>query len=274
MSNAVTAALIVFNEERTIARALSSLCWVDEILIVDAESTDQTYSICKSFESDLNKLSSGIKVRLLTRAWTGFKDQRNFALQEAKNDWVFVLDADESCSAELSEKILSLLDGREPLLYSAYKVKRVEYFIGKEIRYGIWNPSYQDRFFNRKGVQYVNEVHEYPKFLNSPGVIHEPIFHDPSLNVSRFLKKMNSYTTIESQDRYQHGMRTNVFRLFFAFFAMFFKNFFYYKAYRDGMSGFIISLLEGVSRVVRHIKIWELTELNKKGNHESSCSHR
>jgi hypothetical protein len=74
---------------------------------------------------------------------------------------------------------------------------------------------------------------------------------------------MNTYTTIEAQNRYQQGHRTQAFRLFFAFFSMFYKNFIYYRAYQDGMHGFVISLLEGVSRVVRHIKLWEIQQREK-----------
>jgi hypothetical protein len=77
---------------------------------------------------------------------------------------------------------------------------------------------------------------------------------------------MNKYTTVEARDRVRNGQRTNWFRLLFAFPAMFYKNYFYYGAYKDGMHGFVISLLEGVSRVVRHVKIWQFQrELEKRG---------
>jgi hypothetical protein len=64
-------------------------------------------------------------------------------------------------------------------------------------------------------------------------------------------------------DRVKQGRRTNVFRLFFAFPAMFFKTYFYYGGYKDGIHGFVISLMEGVSRAVRHIKIWQYTQGKK-----------
>src|SRR6185369_8970472 len=121
----------------------------------------------------------------------------------------------------------------------------------KPIHHGIWNPSYQDRFFHRSGVKYVNEVHEYPVFPNPPLEIHEPLLHSPDFNPDRFLDKMNRYTTIEAMDRVRAGQRTNAFRMVFAFPAMFLKNYFYYGAWKDGIHGFAISILEGVSRAVR-----------------------
>jgi hypothetical protein len=68
---------------------------------------------------------------------------------------------------------------------------------------------------------------------------------------------MNIYTTIEAKDRVTAGHRTNPFRMVMAFPAMFLKNYFYYKAYRDGIYGFAISILEGISRAVRHVKMWQ-----------------
>ncbi len=258
----ISTVVITKNEEKNIARCLTSLMWSDEIVVVDAESVDKTSSICRDPQAPWAK-----KINFIQRSWKGFNDQRNFAISQAKNDWLLVLDADEECSVELAQKVTSLLKMPNGPEVRAYKVKRVEYFLGKPIHYGIWNPSYQDRFFNKNGIKYVNEIHEYPVFAETEEKfsvrIHEPIYHCPSFEPHKFLDKMNRYTTIEARDRFNHGQRTNVFRLLFAFPAMFLKNYFYYKAYRDGAHGFIISLLEGVSRVVRHIKIWQLMQMEK-----------
>ena len=182
-----------------------------------------------------------------------------FAMNEAAHDWVFVVDADEECTPELTLKITSLLSAPGGPEHRAYKVKRVEYFLGKPIHHGIWNPSYQDRFFHRGGVTYVNDIHEYPVFLQPPQMIHEPLLHSPDFAPERFLEKMNRYTSIEARDRVKQGQRTNWFRMVFAFPAMFWKNYFYYGAYKDGIHGLAISVLEGISRAVRHVKIWQYT---------------
>jgi (heptosyl)LPS beta-1,4-glucosyltransferase len=252
MKFGVSATIITRNEERHIERCLNSLLWADEILVVDAESTDRTPEICQDPNRPWAK-----KIRFLQRRWTGFKDQRTYAMNEAKNDWLLVVDADEACSPELAAKIQSLLQTDPPV--KAYKVRRIESFLGKQIHYGIWNPSYQDRFFHRAGVKYVNDIHEYPIFPQPPQLLHEPLLHSPDFTPERFLDKMNRYTTIEARDRVARGQKTYWFRILGAFPAMFLKNYFYYGAYRDGYEGFIISLLEGISRVVRHIKIWQFS---------------
>src|SRR5207244_205644 len=111
------------------------------------------------------------------------------------------------------------------------------------IYFGIWNPSYQDRFFHKEGVRYVNNIHEYPVFKVKALRLHEPIHHATDFGPEKFLAKMNRYTTIEAQDRVRAGKTTNAFRLLFSFPAMFCKNYFYYRAFRDGYHGFIISIL-------------------------------
>src|SRR3954467_13629954 len=79
----VTAAIITRNEEKHIARCLGSLTWADEILVVDAQSTDQTAAICLDQTA---KWAS--KMKFCERPWTGFRDQRSFTLETAKNDWI------------------------------------------------------------------------------------------------------------------------------------------------------------------------------------------
>jgi glycosyltransferase involved in cell wall biosynthesis len=247
--------LITHNEEHVIARALESVAWADEIIVADAGSTDRTPEICKDASAPWAS-----KIRFHTRAWEGFRKQRNFSLAQASFDWVLVLDADEACTPELRARLEELLSTPGGPAKKAYKVHRAEYFLGKRIHYGIWNPSYQDRFFHRAGVEYINDIHEYPRYPADPGRIHEAIDHWRDFEPEKFLYKMNKYTTIEARARVDAGQRTNVFRLLGAFPAMFLKNYFYYKAYRDGFHGLVISLLEGVSRVVRHVKIWQWSQ--------------
>jgi glycosyltransferase involved in cell wall biosynthesis len=257
MSAPVSALIIAKNEEKHIARCLASLTWADEIILVDGESTDQTPKIA----GDKNAPWAS-KIRFISQPWRGFQTQRTFALIEAKNDWVLVVDADEECSPELAAKIQSFFISGGMPPRKAYKVRRIEYFLGKPIHHGIWNPSYQDRFFNRQGVKYVNEIHEYPLFPEPAHDLHEPLHHSPDFAPEKFLEKMNRYTSIEARDRVRNGQRTNGFRLIFAFPAMFLKNYFYYSAYKDGIHGFVISILEGISRAVRHIKIWQYSREN------------
>jgi len=255
----ISAILIVANEAHTISRCLTSLTWCDEIVVVDGKSSDETKAIVTD-----PRAPWASRLCWFERDWDGFKNQRNFALDRATHDWIFAVDADECCTPELQTRIEGILTESNPHPY--WKVHRQEYFLGRPIHYGVWNPSYQDRFFLKKGVRYVNEIHEYAKFPREAKRLHESLLHDPSFNPDRFLSKMNKYTTIEARDRVRAGQRTNWFRIVTAGPAMFIKNYFYYKSYRDGIHGVAISVLEGVSRSVRHVKIWWLQNEPRSGD--------
>ena len=249
----VSAVIICFNEEAMIGRCLKSLIWASEIIVVDAFSTDRTADLCTDATQPWAR-----KIRFVQKKWESFRLQRNFAIAQATNDWLLVVDADEECSPELATRIGSYFEGGSTPPFQAAKVRRVEYFMSKPIHWGIWNPSYQDRFYHRKGVEYVNDVHEYPIFQSEPARIHEPLHHAPDFGPEKFLTKMVRYTAIEAEDRYRRGTRTNAFRLVTAFPALFLKNYFYYGAYKDGRHGLVISVLEGVSRAVRHVYLWKI----------------
>jgi len=80
----ISATVIAFNEEANIAEALESLRWTDEIVVVDSGSTDATLEICRRYG-----------IAPYRRAWTGYVDQKNYAVEKATNDWILSLDADE-----------------------------------------------------------------------------------------------------------------------------------------------------------------------------------
>lgn len=246
----ITAIIIALNEAQTIQRALASLDFVQEVLVIDGGSSDDTVAIAEQAGA-----------RVVQRAWPGFCEQRNFSLREAKHDWVLVVDADECVTAGLRDWLHEFCaDHLNAPKSNGYKIRRIEYFLGREIKGACWNPSYQDRFFLRDKAAYIGHIHEYP--VVEGGMVRAPdtaaLDHNQAVTIESFLKKMNTYTTVEAHDRYLRGIRTNLLHAFVAFFASWWKNFFYYKAYRDGSYGFVISVLEGVSRTVRHLKLWQI----------------
>src|SRR4051812_11038197 len=96
MSNRLqlSACVITRNEERVLARCLSSLKFADEIVVIDAESSDRTVEIAKQFSA-----------KVLIKAWSGFAAQRNAGLKHCEGQWVFFLDADEEASSLLGERL-------------------------------------------------------------------------------------------------------------------------------------------------------------------------
>lgn len=254
----LSALIIARNEEALIVRCVKSVApFCSEVVVVDAISTDRTVARAEAAGA-----------RVVQRAWSGFGDQRNFSLSQAKHEWVLVLDADEACTPGLEEWLRAFFEsGRDRQTQYGFKIRRAEYFLGRQIHGACWNPSYQDRFFRRDKAKYVGVIHEYP--VAEGGFVRAPeqayLEHNPNVTVESFFDKMNRYTTIEAKDRYAGGQRTNVPHLCAVFPSTFVKNYFYYKGYQDGVHGFVICLMEAVSRTVRHIKLWQIQRMHAEG---------
>src|SRR5262249_49793886 len=86
----IAAIVVCFNEEDNIGRCLASLSWCDEIVVVDAFSTDRTVEIARRHTD-----------RVIQRRWKGYRDQKSFAHSQASKEWVFLVDSDEEVSPEL-----------------------------------------------------------------------------------------------------------------------------------------------------------------------------
>ncbi len=233
-----------------LARCLSSLKFADEIIVVDAHSSDQTVEIAKAHGA-----------KIISRPWSGFAAQRNVGLEQCSGDWVFFLDADEEASSLLGERLTKVARDQHNRHPNCYSIQRIEYFLGRRLKYGPGNPSHQWRFFKRNAVRFEGEVHEYPKFAGPVGMIDEPIFHWPDLGIEKFLTKMNHYTSIEALEKFSQGQRTSLFHAIGTFFSTFFKNGVRYRGLLNGKEGFILTLLESFSRVVRHLKLWLLWQV-------------
>ena len=98
----VTFLISAYNEEKNIRRCLESVKWADEIIVVDSKSTDHTVQICREYTD-----------KIILRDFPGHIEQKNFAIDQAADNWVFCLDADEEATPELQDEIKSVLEGED-----------------------------------------------------------------------------------------------------------------------------------------------------------------
>ena len=261
----ISAFVICKNEEAVIGRALESLNWADELVIVDGESSDNTVQIARRYTN-----------KIFQRAWTNFGEQRNFALDQLTKPWVFFLDADEVCSPELIQwfkdfKIQGIngmattvsdspsqhLTQRPGLgRVDLYEIRRWEYFRGRLYKYGAANPSHQWRFFRREGTRFVGEVHEYPVVEGKILRLEAPIHHYPKTDLTGLVSKMNRYSTFEAEQLFKKGVRHHAPYMLFSGISMFLKSYFRKQGFRDGVLGFILAVLNGGCFWLRQAKLY------------------
>lgn len=193
---AISVVINTLNEEENIAFALrSALPWASEIVVVDQESDDRTVSVAESF---------GVTVVSHPRT-DSVVEVRRFAVEQAANDWVFILDADEMVSSALAESLKRIVAAGEA---DAVWVPRANYLLGRKMSGTGWGPAQdlQLRLFKKAAVQFPGRVHH--DFEPSPGartsrlsVESGEIIHFNYVSVDDFLDRLNRYTTSEAKVR-------------------------------------------------------------------------
>jgi glycosyltransferase involved in cell wall biosynthesis len=242
----ISATLIVYNEEHNIADALQSLSWADDIVVVDSGSNDATLEICRRYTD-----------RIFHRDWTGYVDQKNFAVENARHNWIFSLDADERVSPELRGEILELAG--KGFLKPGYKIPRVAFFMGRWIRHGDWYPDYQLRLFDRKHGRWEGgRVHESVKIRETPGFLKGDIHHFTYRSLSDYLRRLEIYSNLAAFDYQQKGRRATPFTLLFNPVAAFVKAFLLKRGFLDGTPGFAVAVMGAVSVFFKYAKLYEL----------------
>jgi (heptosyl)LPS beta-1,4-glucosyltransferase len=243
----VTATIITKNESDAIADALKSLSWADEIIVVDAESTDDTVAIARQFTD-----------RVFVRPWNGYVDQKNHAARLASHDWIFSLDADERVPVDLSSEIRALLES-EPRA-SGYRMPRVSFYLGRWMRTTDMYPDYQLRLYDRRKARWDGlHVHESVKVDgDSIGYLKSELQHYPYRDLSEHLIRMDRYTTLAAKQMFEKGKRATRLELLVHPPVAFLRNYILKGGFRDGKAGLVVSLVNSYYVMLKFAKLWEL----------------
>jgi glycosyltransferase involved in cell wall biosynthesis len=243
----VSAVIIAKNEADAIGDALTSLSWADEIVVVDAQSTDGTVEIARRFTD-----------RVYVRAWNGYVDQKNYAASLATHDWIFSLDADERVTHDLSAEIRELLSS-EPAM-RGYRMPRVSFYLGRWMRTTDMYPDYQLRLYDRRHGHWDGmHVHESVKLDAGPvGHLKSELQHYPYKDLSEHLIRMDRYTTLAAQQMFEKGKRATRLELLFHPPVAFARNYILKGGFRDGKPGLIVSLVNSYYVMLKFAKLWEL----------------
>lgn len=234
----ISTCLVVRNEEKVIRNCLESIRdIVDEIIVVDGESSDKTADICKIYTD-----------KIYYRKPQGFVEpDRLFALEKATGEWILVIDADETLSKDLHDNLRNLTQQNK---YAAYAFTRRTYYDenGKKWTKHVFYPDYQIRLFRKDKTKYQGIIHEAPKVDGKTK--NAPL----ELYINHYVPNHYSYSTFKNHHlrfaKIQAGqtkrMRPKVFYLLksiFAFVYYLFKIFFIENWFLDGVVGFKASLI-------------------------------
>jgi glycosyltransferase involved in cell wall biosynthesis len=251
MPTKLSVAMIAMNEEVNLPRTLESVRWADEIILVDSGSKDATVEIARKFGA-----------RVFEEPWKGFAAQKNSAIAHATGDWVLSLDADEEVSPELVREIAWLLAGDPPS--SAFRIPRLNHFLGKPLRHGGYWPDPKLRLFRNGSARFEERaVHESLKADGPVGQLASPLLHHCYPTLAEYIEHMNRYSSTGAQLLAEKGRCSRswpafVWNALLNPTATFIYNYLFRLGFLDGREGLVQHLNHSVYIHWKFVKAWQM----------------
>lgn len=246
----ISIVILTKNSEKDIAHTINSVKNLSaDIVVVDDYSSDNTVEIAKK-----------LKARVFSHSLNqDFAQQREFAKNKTKGDWIFYIDSDERITPELTQEIKNVTKSPQA---SAYAVSRENVILGKVMIHGGWWPDYVERLFKKDDLKkWEGKLHERPVFNGSLGYLKNPLTHLKHDNLSSMVEKTNNWSQIEGKLMFDNNHPKMVPWRFVRImitesWLRLFKN----QGIKDGPEGVIYSLYQMWSKFLSYLKLWEMQE--------------
>ena len=247
----ISATIITLNEQRNIERCITSLTGVvDEIIVLDSNSTDNTEAICKAYD-----------VRFIQGEWLGYSANKNYVNGLASFDYILSIDADEVLDPELREEILDLKKLNDPEVYS---FNRLTNYCGKWIKYSVWYPDVKIRLFPKSGSYWEGEyVHEKLVYKTNLLVkqLEGHLEHYSYYSYKAHRERADKYSVLTARKMFESGKKATAIKPYLSAIGRFLSMFVLKGGFMDGKMGFKIAQISAVSNI---LKYKELRRLNRK----------
>jgi glycosyltransferase involved in cell wall biosynthesis len=237
--------VITLNEEANIARCLRSVAWADERIVVDCGSSDRTVESAAEHGA-----------RVITREWSGYADQKNFAVDSSANEWVLSLDADEWLDEAAGGAIRRVLEAPRA---NGYKILRRTAFCGGTVN-RTWGGDRQLRLFRKTAGRFSGgPVHEAFRLDagSKAGRLGGSIQHLGYPSIHGYVERMNRYTDLAAEGLAGRQVSFRPLKLWFGPLVTFVKLYFLKLGFLDGVRGWIVAVGSSYYVLVREAKLWE-----------------
>jgi len=248
MAHRLSAVIPCKNEQRHLRACIASARLVaDEVLVADSGSTDDTLAI-----------AAQMGCRIIQREYRTSGDFKNWAIPQARNQWVLILDADERVTPQLAEEINQLLAG-EPEC-DGYWTPRYNLFFGKRLRYGAWRPTTLMRLFRRDLGRYVGATDHAEVEIASGrmGTLAESLEHDAMWSYDRLTYKMYRYADVQAQVWHEQGRQASFRQLLFRGPLRFLHDYILRRGFLDGAVGLQAAAMVAYGSYFKQARLWEL----------------
>lgn len=242
--------IITYNEEKNIARCLSSVASIaDDVVVVDSFSTDKTKLIC--IENN---------VRFVEHKFDGHIEQKNWALTQAEHPYVLSLDADEALTPELQAEILKIKNNWQ---HDGYSFNRLTNFCGTWIKHCGWYPDKKLRLWDTTKGKW-GGMNPHDKVIMEKGAkthhINKDILHYSFYTVEQHLKQIEYFTDISSKAAFKKGKTSNGFIIFYKSVFKFFRDYILKLGFLDGYHGYVVCKNSAYAKKLKYTKLKKLIE--------------
>lgn len=255
MMDGISVVINTWNEEKNLPRAIASIKdLASEVIIVDMQSSDKT-----------NEVAKKLGAKVFNHRYTGYVEPaRNFAIGKAKGPWILILDADEEIPDKLTKQ-LKKIAGKPTADF--YRLPRKNIIFGQWIRHSRWWPDHNIRFFKKGSVLWNEIIHAVPEThgigRDLPGQEAFAIVHYHYDNLTQFVERNNRYSTIQARFKVEDGYKFSWRDLISKPTNEFLSRFFFGEAYKDGVHGLALSLLQAYVELVIYLKVWEIEKFKR-----------
>lgn len=240
----LSVAVITRDAASQLEACLHSVCFADEIVVVDSGSSDGTI-----------ELAEHLGARVIRQEWLGFGPQKQFAVAAARHDWVLCLDADERISPALQTAIVDALANPSA---TAFRFARCNRFLGRYLRHGEGYPDWSLRLFDRRHARWSDDaVHEKVIADGTVGTLPGDLLHDSAETLATYLAKQNRYTSLAADMALAAGKRAGFARIALSPLVRFFKFYILRQGFRDGLPGLIHIAIGCFNSFVKYSKMLE-----------------
>jgi glycosyltransferase involved in cell wall biosynthesis len=230
---------------------LASLGFADEILIVDSDSDDGSLEIAARHGA-----------RVLQKGWMGFGRQKQYAVEQAANDWVLCVDADERVSSALAASIAAALAAPQS---PVYRMARRNRFLGRWLAHGEGYPDWSTRLFDRKQARWSDDpVHEKLLYSVTPGTLEGDLLHESAIDLANYLAKHNRYSTLAARQLLERGSSAGLAALLLSPLVRFIKMYIFRLGFLDGLPGLIHISIGCMNSFLKYAKLIELRRATKQ----------
>lgn len=244
--NSISAIIITKNEQNNLIACLDSLCWVDEIIIVDSGSTDETQTVAMRYGAKFYSHSN----------WQGFGKQKQLAQNYATSKWIIAIDADEVVSPELQSAIKQQIITADE--NTVFKIERKTWVFGRFLTHSGWIDKII-RVYPKQLAHYNDSlVHEKIVMENNVKVcqLSGDLLHYSYSDIENYLVKSASYGKAWADGREKKGKKASLTQGFTHALGCFLKMYLLKRGFLDGKQGLLIAILSAHSTFIKYADLW------------------